>query len=254
MPAHGRGQDVSFKCLDVCNSLAILPTCAIPLCICFLQESQRGQKQWLVWHESSVMWDRTTTQSGTQGDGRDTTSGCRNSFQLLSDMYNRHLQLRPEERKHSSQGRVSVPVSLGRVPSDEVSLQGAGFPQLSTQGYLGKVAFQTADTPQTSSGAQVRQVTAGTWGWCLGHTTCLQPGPKVALEPSEAQKQTPSWHLLCKAKGCFTFTIYQHTGSKIQKQAKYFSQLWVCLRPTLNCLGVPELAWVKALKWFPHLW
>lgn len=137
----------------------------------------------------------------TGPDGRDTTPGCRNSFQLLSDMYNRHLQLRPEERKHSSQGRVSVPVSLRRVPSDEVSLQGAGFPQLSTQGYLGKVAFQTADTPQTSSGAQVRQVTAGTWGWCLGHTTCLQPGPKVALESSEAQKQTPSWHLLCKAKG-----------------------------------------------------
>lgn len=151
-------------------------------------------------------------------------------------MYNRHLQLRAEERKHSSQGRVSVPVSLRSVPSDEVSLQGAGFPQLSTQGYLGKVAFQTADTPQTSSGAPVRQVAAGTWGWCLGHTTCLQPGPEVALEPSEAQKQTPSWYLLCKAKG------YQHTGSKIQKQAKYFSQLRVCQRQTLNWLGVPELA------------
>lgn len=127
----------------------------------------------------------------------------------------RHLQLRSVERKHSSQGRVSVPVSLRNVPSDEVSLQGAAFPLLSTQGYLGKVAFQTADTPQTSSGAQVRQVATGTWGWCLGHTTCLQPGPKVALEQSEAQKQTPSWHLLYKAKG------YQYTGSKIQKQAKY---------------------------------
>lgn len=132
----------------------------------------------------------------------------------------RHLHLRSAERKHSSQGRVSVPVSLRNVPSNEVSLQGAGFPLLSTQGHAGKVAFQTAASPQTSAGAQIREVAARSWGWCLGHTTCLQPEPKMALEQSAAQKQKPSltrsWHLLCKAKG------YQHTGNKIQKQAKYF--------------------------------
>lgn len=151
----------------------------------------------------------------------------------------RHLQLRSVERKHSSQGRLSVPVSITNVPSDEVPLQGAGLPLPSTLRHLGKVAFQTAESSQTSAGAQVRQAATGTWGWCSGHTTCLLLGPKMALEQSAAQKQkpslTPSWHLLCKAKGINMQAV------KFRNRQNIFSQLQVYQKQILNWLGVPEL-------------
>lgn len=127
-------------------------------------------------------------------DGRDTTPWCRCPFQLLSDTQQAPTAEVSESTDHRA-GFLCQSLS-------EMSPQGAGFPLLSTWGHLEKVAFQAAESSQTSAGAQVRQVATGTWGWCLGHTTCLQPGPKMALEQSAAQKQkpslTPSWHLLCK--------------------------------------------------------
>lgn len=247
MPAHERGQDVSFKCLDVCNSLAILPTCAIPLCICFLQESQRGQKQWLVWHESSLWCETGPPHSLAH---RAWWQRHHSGVQEFIPAPLRHVQQAPTTEARGEKAQLTGQgfcASLSRKGPFRWGVPSRGWlPPAQHTGILGEGCLP--NTPQTPSGAQVRQAAAGTWGWCLGHTTSLQPGPKVALEASEAQKQTPSWHLLCKAKG------YQHTGSKIQKQAKYFSQLRVCQRQTLNCLGVPELAWVKALKWFPYLW
>lgn len=150
------------------------PPVQSPVHMFSVRESERSETMISVAWNFSVMWDRTTKQSGTQGLMAETPlQGAGIHSSPSQPWTSRHLQLRSVERKHSSQGRVSVPVCLRNVPSDEVSLQGAAFPLLSTQGYLGKVAFQTADTPQTSSGAQVRQVATGTWGWCLGHTTCL---------------------------------------------------------------------------------
>lgn len=57
-----------FKCLDVCNSLAVLPTCAIPCAYVFCKRvTERSETMISVAWNFSVMWDRTTTQTGMQG-------------------------------------------------------------------------------------------------------------------------------------------------------------------------------------------
>lgn len=135
-----------FECLDVYNSWAILPTCAIPCAYVFCKIVTVGSETMInVAWSFSVMWDRTTTQPGTQGLMAETPlQGAGVHSTSSQTCTSRHLQLRAVERKHSSQGRVSVLVSLRNVPSNEISLQGAGFPLLSTQGHSGKVAFQNS--------------------------------------------------------------------------------------------------------------
>lgn len=170
------------------------PPVQSPVCIFSVRVTERSETMISVAWNFPVMWDRTTTQPGMQGLMAETPlqAACVHSSSSQA-CTSSHLQLRSVEGKHSSQGRVSVTVSLRNVPSDEVSLQGAGFLLLSTQGHLGKVAFLTAESDIT-----------GTWRWCLGHTTCLQPGPKMALEQSAAQKLKPSliptWHLFVKQR------------------------------------------------------
>lgn len=108
-----------FKCLDVYNSWAILPTCAIPCAYVFCKRVTAGSETMInvAWN-FSVMWDRTTRQPGMQGLMAETPlQGAGVHSPYSQTCTSRHLQLRSVDRKHSSRGRVSVPVSLRNVPS-----------------------------------------------------------------------------------------------------------------------------------------
>lgn len=89
-----------FKCLDIYNSLAILPTCAIPRAYVFCKRvTERSETMISVAWNFPVMWDRTTTQPGTQGLMAETPLQGAGVHPTSSQTgTSRHLQLRSVER------------------------------------------------------------------------------------------------------------------------------------------------------------